>query len=171
MNRPADAAECFPGADFTVENLRQLLGVQRIQRVARVEDDGQAVDGDHRCARAFRRPGFEVHQFAVFDRAGGGGEVGAGFVQGGKTGAGTMGVDLDGQRLALAGLADHALFIGAFGGFSVDPLQPLLLHQPLDQRRAKRRADRVGALDAQGGALIGDGQRRANGTQGKKGQQ
>jgi len=42
-----------------------------------------------------------------------------------------MGVDLDGQRLALAGLADHALFIGAFGGFSVDPLQPLLLHQPL----------------------------------------
>ncbi|KWV89510.1 hypothetical protein PFLmoz3_00832 [Pseudomonas fluorescens] len=107
--------------------------------------------------------GVEVHQLAVFDRAGRCGEVGAVVFQRRKAGAGTVGRHLDGDRLALACLANHALLIHPGTRFSTHILQALILHQAFDQRRAECRADGVGALDAQGRALVGNGQRGRHG--------
>ncbi|MNN71236.1 hypothetical protein D3C81_1871550 [compost metagenome] len=55
MNRPAAAAEVFPGLHLATENVRQLHGVELVQRIVRVKDDRQAIDGDDLfCARAFQ---------------------------------------------------------------------------------------------------------------------
>ena len=42
-NRPADAAQSFPGRELPTENLRHLLGVQLIQRVVGMNNNGQAI--------------------------------------------------------------------------------------------------------------------------------
>jgi len=137
-----------------------LFSVQGIQRVARVEDDRQAINGDDLLGvGAFQvAEGFEVHQFAVFYRPGGGGEVGTGFFQRGKPGAGAMGGHVYRHALALAGLADDVLFVVSVRRLAVHALQTLLLHQSLDQRWAQCRANGVGTLDAQGRAVFGKGQ-------------
>jgi hypothetical protein len=46
MNAPPRPPRFFPGFDLAAEDPRQLLGVELVQRVLRVKDDGQAVDGD-----------------------------------------------------------------------------------------------------------------------------
>ncbi|MNL42592.1 hypothetical protein D3C87_1650550 [compost metagenome] len=70
MNCPTAATEFFPGLDLATENARQLHGVQLIQRILRVKDDCQAVDGnDLLGAGAFQvAERFETLQFAVLDR-------------------------------------------------------------------------------------------------------
>ena len=71
MNGPATAAEFFPGFDLATEEACQLLGIELVQRVLRVKDNGQAVDGDDLLGgRAFQiTQGSEVNQLAVLDRA------------------------------------------------------------------------------------------------------
>ncbi|MNN04961.1 hypothetical protein D3C81_1177020 [compost metagenome] len=71
MNRPAAAADVFPGFDFATENARQLLGAELSQRIVRVKDDRQAIDGDDLFGtRAFQiAQGCKAHPFAVLDRA------------------------------------------------------------------------------------------------------
>ncbi|MNF91341.1 hypothetical protein D3C87_1683760 [compost metagenome] len=71
MNCPTAAAEFFPGFDLATENPRQLHGVQLVQRILRVKDDCQAVDGnDLLSARTFQvAERVEAQQFAVLDRA------------------------------------------------------------------------------------------------------
>ncbi|MNX93433.1 hypothetical protein D3C86_1256150 [compost metagenome] len=71
MNRPAATADVFPGFHLTTENTRQLQGVELDQRIVRVKDDRQAVDGnDLFGARAFQvTERLQAGQFAVLDRA------------------------------------------------------------------------------------------------------
>ncbi len=160
MNGTAGAAQRLPGADFAVEDLRQLRGVQGRQRVLRMQDDCQAVNGDHLLGLgAFQvAQGFKVDQFAVLDRARRRRKVGAGVFKRAEPGAGAMGGHLDNHALALTRLADHPLFVGAFAGLGVHRLQALVLHQTLDQRGPQGRTNGIGALDAQCGALVGNGQ-------------
>ncbi|MNI34871.1 hypothetical protein D3C73_888760 [compost metagenome] len=71
MDRPAVAAERFPGFSFAAEDPGQLLGVELRQRVLRMKDDRQAIDGNHLLGTgALQVPaGGEGQHFAVLDRA------------------------------------------------------------------------------------------------------
>ncbi|MNP80249.1 hypothetical protein D3C76_1782850 [compost metagenome] len=71
MNGSAATAEFFPGFHLATENARQLHGVELVQGILRMQDDRQAVDGNH----LFGVGAFQVSQrlqvshLAVLDRA------------------------------------------------------------------------------------------------------
>ncbi|KPY66732.1 hypothetical protein ALO94_200076 [Pseudomonas syringae pv. spinaceae] len=52
MNRPRIAAQFAPVLDFAAENARQLQRVQLPQRVARMQDHGNAIDSNDLLANS-----------------------------------------------------------------------------------------------------------------------
>lgn len=81
------------GTHLAGEHRRQLRGVQRGQRVVRMQDDRQSVDGDHLLgiwAAQVAEAG-QGANFAVLDGARGRGEFGVAFEEGGEAGARTVG--------------------------------------------------------------------------------
>lgn len=87
------AAQFFPGTHLAGEHRRQLRGVQRGQRVVRMQDDRQSVDGDHLLgiwAAQVAEAG-QGANFAVLDGTRGRGEFGVAFEEGGEAGARTVG--------------------------------------------------------------------------------
>ena len=70
MNRTAGTAQLLPAADLAAENLRQLFGVELSERVARVKNDRQAIDGDDLLGvRAFQvAQTLKIDQLAILYR-------------------------------------------------------------------------------------------------------
>ncbi|MND85646.1 hypothetical protein D3C80_775800 [compost metagenome] len=157
MNRPAATANVFPALHLATENARQLHGVELVQRIVRMKDDRQAIDGnDLFGARAFQvTERLQAGQFAVLDRARRGGQIGAGCFECSETGAGAMGRYLHHDPTALNGFADDAQFVGGVRGFTADLAQALFTQQTLDQRRPQCRTDGVGTLNPQRRAVFG----------------
>ena len=71
MNCPADPTQCFPGADPAAEDVGQLFCRELIERVAGMNNDCQAVNGDDVFGfRAFQvTQRLKLDQFSVFDGA------------------------------------------------------------------------------------------------------
>src|SRR3990167_4473398 len=156
-DRSGLAAQLRPVLQLAREYLRQLVDAQRAERIARVQDDRQAIDGND----LFGIPALQVAQgrqgagFTGLDRPRGGGQVGAAVLQGGEAGAGAVGGDVDGHAATVAAGAYDLLFVVGGAGFDADCAQALFFEQAPDQCRAKGGTDGVGTLDTQGAAVVG----------------
>ncbi|MNF77964.1 hypothetical protein D3C84_601230 [compost metagenome] len=151
------AAELFPGLHLAGEHRGQLRRGQGLQGVGRVQDDGQAVDGDHLfgvLAAQVAEAG-QVLDLGILDRARGGGQIGAAVLECGEAGGGAMGCQLHLHRVALGIVAEDMHLVLLVAGRLVDGAQAFLFQHPLDQRRSELGADGVGALDAQDGGGLG----------------
>ncbi|MNF88090.1 hypothetical protein D3C84_705760 [compost metagenome] len=107
MNCPTVSADFFPGFGVATENTRQLGGVELMQRIVRMKDDRQAVDGDDLFGRGGFQiaQGFEAGQFAVLDRARRRGKLGGAGFQCSETGAGAVGRHFHDDLASLSGFS------------------------------------------------------------------
>src|SRR5690606_5660741 len=106
-------AQFAPVAHLTSEQLCHLSDGQGAQRVVRMDDDRQTIDGDDllRLGAAQVAQLGQGIQFTLLDGPRGGCQVGAGIFQPGEAGAGTMRGHLREYRPAIGGGGADALFV------------------------------------------------------------